>query len=197
MSDDEESRDARAAQLRPLVRDAVREPGSSLRKIAKEIGISHGALAGFLKPDRSSTPYDRTLDQVERWAAHRADGSAAPASRPAAELATILLDAGALVALLERLPPGHVLEAVYLMAREMRWGQDRIARLDAVAPALLRGATAAPVTGESRAELVRDALEIDRLVDRVAQRLAVIPPARTPGEQRRRPRAAQAHRGGQ
>lgn len=157
MSDEaEESRIARAEQLRPLVRNAVRRPGSSLRKVAKEIGISHGALAGFLKPNKSSTPYDRTLDLVERWAAERAGESAAPARTPATELATIVLDTGVLVQLLERLPPGQVLETLYVVAQELRWGQDRIGRLDAVAPALLRGATASPVTGESKADLARE-----------------------------------------
>lgn len=117
-------------------------------------------------------------------------------SRPAAELATLLLDTGVLVHLLERLPPGQVLEALYAVAHELKWGAEAINRLDSVAPALLRGAIESPTTGESRAEFAQDALWIERVVDRVAQRLAVIPPERTPGEQRRRPRAARAHRGG-
>lgn len=197
MADDEESREARAERLRPLVTAAVRAKGSSLRTVAAEIGMSHATLAAFLKPHRSSTPYDRTLAQIEEWTERRAAGTGAQltAAGSAGELATLVMETGVLVQLLERLPAGQLLEALYTVASEAKWEAEAIARLDAVAPALLRGATTASVTGESRAELYRDQIQIERLVDRVAQRLAVIPPDRLPADQRRRPRAAQAHRG--
>ena len=57
-------REERAEALRPIVRDAVNR--TSLRKVASEIGVSHGTLHNFL--EKGFVPYGDTLTKIERWA---------------------------------------------------------------------------------------------------------------------------------
>lgn len=49
-------------EVRAVVRDAVE--GSSVRRVAAEIGLPHGTVASFLK---GSQPYGRTMEKLRAW----------------------------------------------------------------------------------------------------------------------------------
>lgn len=55
-----------AEELRPVVREAVLE--SSLRKVAREIGVSHATIDDFVS---GKVPSERTLELTRRWAARK------------------------------------------------------------------------------------------------------------------------------
>jgi len=61
-------REERANALRPIVEEAVKR--TSLRKVAKDIGVSHGTLHNFL--EKGYVPYGDTLTKIERWASRHA-----------------------------------------------------------------------------------------------------------------------------
>jgi hypothetical protein len=100
-------------QLRAAVTAAVEE--SSLRGVAREVGLSPTGLSKFLAGSR---PYQRTRRKLERWAAGRGAQRGGLAGGDASHLLRVLL---------QDLPPGAVpaaqdrlvsaLESVYSASR--------------------------------------------------------------------------------
>lgn len=72
-------RDVRSSRLRPLIAKAVK--GSSLRDVARGVGVSHNALHKFIG---GATPHDRTLDKIEDWALRTGVASEEPSPTPPA-----------------------------------------------------------------------------------------------------------------
>ncbi len=65
----EDRKDPALEAVRELARAAVRD--SSLRLVAKEIGISHPALSDFVSTNRASVPYGPARLKLLRWAQER------------------------------------------------------------------------------------------------------------------------------
>lgn len=94
--------------------------------------MSHGALATFLKQDRSSTPYDRTLDQIEHWALRQT--GIVSASRPsdrAAELLRALDHPEFVRRVAGKLSVRDRIAAAYAIAIDDRFTPEEMRQLDA------------------------------------------------------------------
>lgn len=130
----------RAERVRPIVEEASLH--ASLRKVARQVGVSHTTLHNLLN---GAVPSHKTLVKLERWAGSRAAVRTAsgrtggPEDAPASELATFLGQRAGLEQILALLDSRDLLRIAYSLAVTGGWSRDDLRQLDGWRDHILSG----------------------------------------------------------